>query len=194
MTIREYNGQNESVLDTPLRSRFAAGGRATLPTYKPIPESVLRRPNDFWARVAVDIVADENACYPWRGRIDAEGYGRTGRNLYAHRVAFTLAKGPIPYGLTIDHLCQNRRCCNPAHLDAVTISENLRRRKESTTQPTGKYRPRKRTAARYSRRRERGMCVQCNTPSDKYRCDPCRVRHNELDKLRRRLCSRETPP
>jgi hypothetical protein len=46
---------------------------------------------------------------------------------YAHRVAYVLSVGPIPKGLTIDHLCRNRGCVNPTHLEAVTQRENTLR-------------------------------------------------------------------
>lgn len=41
---------------------------------------------------------------------------------------YEMAKGPIPEGYTIDHLCYNPRCINPGHLEAVTMKENIRRR------------------------------------------------------------------
>lgn len=58
------------------------------------------------------------------------GYGQTWdgqKVLLAHRVAYELAVGPIPEGLHIDHLCRNRACVNPKHLEPVTCLENVRR-------------------------------------------------------------------
>jgi hypothetical protein len=75
-------------------------------------------------------------CVPWSGTINKEGYGHvyvgckpgsvsiTG---LAHRVIYERAKGPIPDGLCIDHLCRNRACVNPEHMEPVTIGENTRR-------------------------------------------------------------------
>lgn len=76
--------------------------------------------------------ADE--CWPWLGAISNNGYGnvaiesgRGGKATAAHRAVYTLLVGPIPGGLQIDHLCRNRACVNPAHLEPVTGQENVRR-------------------------------------------------------------------
>ena len=69
-------------------------------------------------------------CWEWQLATTPDGYGKAqinGRSWLAHRASYTLFKGTIPLGLTIDHLCQNVRCINPAHLEAVTDTTNKRR-------------------------------------------------------------------
>lgn len=81
----------------------------------------------FWAKI------DQQAaggCWEWNGNRLPEGYGKiriAGLDLYSHRVSYELHKGKIPAGLHIDHLCRNRSCCNPDHLEAVTGRENIMR-------------------------------------------------------------------
>lgn len=73
-------------------------------------------------------------CIKHDGYIDPAGYGRvhkTHGSVGAHRLAYLAAKGPIPEGLEIDHLCHHRWCVQPEHLEAVTHAENMRRRKPS---------------------------------------------------------------
>ena len=58
------------------------------------------------------------------------GYGTIriqGRTWYSHRYAYELTRGPVPEGMEIDHLCRNRACANPTHLEPVTHAENVRR-------------------------------------------------------------------
>lgn len=79
----------------------------------------------FWSKV--DASGD---CWLWTGAPHL-GYGRFSRGrsgaTYAHRVAYELLVGPIPDGLTLDHLCWNTLCVNPDHLEPVTRAENTRR-------------------------------------------------------------------
>jgi len=71
-----------------------------------------------------------DTCWVWIGQTDKDGYGkyyRQGRTFRAHRFAYQLLVGPIPPGLTIDHLCRNPGCTYPAHMECVTIRENTLR-------------------------------------------------------------------
>jgi hypothetical protein len=81
-------------------------------------------------RLAAKSVQMETGCVEWRGAGVPQGYGHISVNrrmAYTHRVAYELARGPIPPGHEIDHLCFNRRCVNPQHLEPVTHTENRRR-------------------------------------------------------------------
>lgn len=81
-------------------------------------------------RSLVDLSAGPWACWPWKGKVDRYGYGRfhfDGEMRGAHRFAVAIARGPIPAGLEVDHVCRNRLCVNPLHLAVVTHLENLRR-------------------------------------------------------------------
>ena len=69
-------------------------------------------------------------CWTWIGKTYRGGYGRisrSGRQIAAHRAVYELLVGPIPEGLVLDHLCRNRRCVRPEHLEPVSLVENLRR-------------------------------------------------------------------
>jgi hypothetical protein len=81
----------------------------------------------FWAKV--DPSGD---CWEWIGARKPTGYGSfwispSRSNEISHRVAYQMLVGPIPDGLELDHLCRNRCCVNPDHLEPVTRKENARR-------------------------------------------------------------------
>ena len=69
-------------------------------------------------------------CWLWDGGDNGAGYGQTtweGRTQLVHRLVYAAVWGPIPAGMEIDHLCRQRACYNPWHLEAVTRRENQRR-------------------------------------------------------------------
>jgi hypothetical protein len=71
-------------------------------------------------------------CWVWTAYRTSDGYGAIGINRskqLAHRVAYELFVGPIPEGLCLDHLCRNRACVNPQHLQPVTWGVNILRGK-----------------------------------------------------------------
>lgn len=86
----------------------------------------------FWEKVEIE---DPDGCWEWKGSITTHSRGGYGviylrkvdgvqKTARAHRVAYEMLTGPIPEGLVIDHLCRNRSCVNPAHMEAVTDEEN----------------------------------------------------------------------
>jgi hypothetical protein len=96
---------------------------------KPVPPAVR-----FWRFVRKDgPLWNGTPCWPWIGGKDRTGYGRfaVSKRPYvqtaASRFAYELLVGPIPEGFDIDHLCRNRICVNPQHLEPVTRQENILR-------------------------------------------------------------------
>lgn len=80
----------------------------------------------FWAKVLKTAT-----CWLWQAHIMTNGYGLFSptheRPVLAHRFAYQEMKGSIPDGLQLDHLCRNRACVNPAHLEAVSARVNVLR-------------------------------------------------------------------
>ena len=79
----------------------------------------------FWSKVD-----RTDACWNWIGAINEKGYGLfrfNGKTSKAHRVSYILTFGGIDDNMVMDHLCRNRKCVNPKHLDPVTQKENIGR-------------------------------------------------------------------
>lgn len=95
----------------------------------------------FWSKVLIPVddrgEPDREACWSWTCSRNSYDYGSFSvkdgpvpgkrRNKQAHRVAYELTIGPIPDGLTLDHLCRNRPCVNPYHMEPVTHAVNILR-------------------------------------------------------------------
>lgn len=81
----------------------------------------------FWRKVA----KTNDGCWIWTGAKSDTGYGTfnlgRGHTVLVHRLSYQLAKGNIPVGLELDHLCRNKACVNPEHLQPVTRSVNTLR-------------------------------------------------------------------
>lgn len=82
------------------------------------------------------VVINDHGCWVYPRHRLGDGYAQVGivsktdgtrRMSYVHRITYEHLVGPIPAGLDMDHLCRNRACCNPLHLEPVTRKENLRR-------------------------------------------------------------------
>ena len=81
-------------------------------------------PIDYW-------VDPSSGCWVWQRYLGVEGYAlkrRDGKKMPAHRYYYEMYRGPIPAGLMMDHLCRNRACVNPYHLEPVTAKDNAARR------------------------------------------------------------------
>lgn len=88
-------------------------------------------------RISSRVVVNDSGCWEWQGMLDRYGYGRAylpvsvmrrkAKIIEAHRLSYLLYVGDIPSGLQIDHLCRNKKCVNPQHLEPVTAKENNRR-------------------------------------------------------------------
>lgn len=85
------------------------------------------------------LVEKTESCWLWKGSQNSSGYGqhgshkRPGAETLAHRKLYAMNYGPIPKGLQIDHLCREKLCVNPEHLEAVPPKLNLMRAPNQVT-------------------------------------------------------------
>jgi hypothetical protein len=133
-----------------------------------------------------------NSCWLWIASIRPDGYGSYsayGASRLAHRVSYEIHVGPIPEGLTLDHLCRNRACVNPDHLDPCSLEENVKRspifHSNRTHCPQGHPYDEANTIRR---RRDGGWrrdCRACNRERDRIRdLDPVRQEQKRRDARR----------
>ena len=81
-------------------------------------------------RIMTTVVIEKNGCWTKKGWNSGNGYGKIsvkGKAQMAHRAMYESLVGPIPEGLILDHLCRNRACCHPDHVEPVTVKVNTHR-------------------------------------------------------------------
>lgn len=92
---------------------------------------------DLRAKLLRNRTITASGCWEWTKTVTKNGYAKVSlgsraggarrAQVYVHRLAYELWRGPIPEGLELDHLCRNRRCFNPDHLEPVTRRVNMLR-------------------------------------------------------------------
>lgn len=99
--------------------------------YNPVPLVDREAKDRFLSKIEVN---PENGCHDWIGPVSVYGYGshwvkgeEGWKKYYVHRLAYVLAHGELREDMTLDHLCRNRACCNPEHLEPVSLKKNIMR-------------------------------------------------------------------
>lgn len=94
-----------------------------------MPRTLLEQQNHILEQLKV-VITSYGECWEWQGYKNADGYGKfqyCQKDYSVHNFMWECVYGPVPEGLELDHLCRNRACGNPIHLEAVTHLENIRR-------------------------------------------------------------------
>ena len=130
----------------------------------------------------------DDACWPWLGTVDPDGYGYTtfeGKQRRAHRVALARAKGlsmAAIEGLVVLHLCDNPPCCNPAHLLLGTQAENVADC-HAKGRARGVFRPQERCKRGHDLTPEN---TYVHAATGKRRCAPCHCERQRVYEARKR--------
>jgi hypothetical protein len=142
-------------------------------------------------RIRKIFIPNPTVCWQWTGHIQKNGYGTfwNGRvKIYAHQYSYKVYKGSLPAGLEPDHLCRNRACVNPDHLEAVTHLVNIRRgiggtiNRSKTHCPKGHPYTPENTILRHGSR----FCKTCHYAWEKLNYSPTKRREKYLRMLSRR--------
>lgn len=153
--------------------RFVHGHNGMPPPRQPAPIA-----DRLWAKVNKEGPVPETRpelgpCWVWTGKPDGKGYGqinagrRPSKMLRAHRVAYELCVGPIPEDLQLDHLCRNRMCVRPEHLEPVTQRVNVLRgegasARNSRVTECPKGHPYSGSNVKYHKTKGSRYCATCN--------------------------------
>lgn len=126
-------------------------------------------------------ITDLNGCWVWQGTCRSNQYGVTvykGVQTTTHRVMYQIVHGLLGSDMEIDHLCNNRKCINPDHLEAVSHAENMERaRQKRTTCRNGHEWNDKNTYVTQVKRKQGGYRMQ------RY-CRVCRAKHQRDMRVR----------
>jgi len=146
-------------------------------------------PDGMEARI--ERLPDLPGCWLWSGSVNPAGYGlygsaRTGDRRAAHRAVYEAVRGPIPDGLTLDHLCRARSCVNPDHLEPVPIAENIQRTPRVVTGLCKRGHPLDGVYRYGARKRYCKTCARRRTTED-------RIRSPEAHRARRREVYHQNP-